>query len=229
MQPASDGGELGRQACVVPDSAVLAQSDFDTCDEAMLLLELLPDKPYLLVPSTAAPAVEGAFELRLLSSVVLELVPLPETKVISLAGAWTSTSGGCDLNAFWFKRNPRYVLVPQEPLTVTITLTRHGSWKRGTSLDRMIGFYVVAAEDTAGNVTQPSKAVKTETSFVPLAHVSLTYELRMSDTTPAFVIVPCTYGQGCAGQFQLSVSASAAFTLSTVDDSSQAALAMQAG
>jgi hypothetical protein len=140
----------------------------------------------------------------------VELVSLPENKVLTLKGEWADSSGGCDLSPFWFKRNPRFLLVPQELLTVTITLTRRpGCWKRGTSLDKMIGFYVVGADDTSGNVAQPSKAVKAETAFVPLAQVSLTYELQASQSTPAFVIVPCMYGPSCSGHFQICVSAPA--------------------
>lgn len=69
-----------------------------------------------------------------------------------------------------------------------------------------IGFYVVAADDTTGHVSQVSQAVKAETPFVPLALVSLTYELRASDAHPAFVVVPCNYGPACPGHFHLSVS-----------------------
>ena len=157
---------------------------------------------------------------RLLSSVVVELVPLPENKVLSLPGQWLDSSGGCDLHPFWFKHNPHFLLVPHEPLTVTITLARAlKGWKRGTSLDHMIGFYIVAADDETGHVAQPSKAAKAETAFVPLQQVSLTYELRTTASTPAFVIVPCTYGPGVAGQFQLCVSAATSgFQFSAVGD-----------
>lgn len=76
-----------------------------------------------------------------------------------------------------------------------------------------IGFYVVAAEDTDGTVSQSSKAVKTESAFVPMPEVSLTYDLTVTAENPAFVVVPCTYGTGCAGSFQVAVSgASHAFT-----------------
>lgn len=45
-------------------ATVLAETAYDTWDEAMLLLELLPDKPYVLVPSTVAAGVEAPFEIR---------------------------------------------------------------------------------------------------------------------------------------------------------------------
>ncbi len=42
---------------------------------------LEPESPYLLVPSLAAAGLEAPFELRLMSSAPLELVPLPEAQV----------------------------------------------------------------------------------------------------------------------------------------------------
>ena len=150
---------------------------------------------------------------------------MPESKVLSLAGRWTESSGGCDLNPLWFARNPRYVLVPHEPLTITITLTRQsGSWKRGTSLDKMIGFYLVAADDTEGNVAHPSKATKVEAAFVPSPQVSLTYELRTSDTTPAFVLVPCTWGAAQPGAYKVAVSGSGSFALAEATEMEHGAL-----
>lgn len=69
----------------------------------------------------------------------MELVPLPESKSLALDGAWTERSGGCDLNPFWFKRNPKFIIVPEAPTQLTITLKRTGgTWKRGTPLDSMV-------------------------------------------------------------------------------------------
>lgn len=64
LQP--EGGEagLGRRATTAKAADVLARSSFDTLQEATMLLELLPNKSYLLVPSTVAPGIEGTFELR---------------------------------------------------------------------------------------------------------------------------------------------------------------------
>lgn len=146
---------------------------------------------------------------RVLSSVPVELVPLPESKTIVLPGAWTHNSGGCDLNPYWFKRNPKFVVKPHGSTKLSITLTRMpGKWKRGTPLDNMIGFYIISASDTDGTVDQPAKAIKAETSFVPLAKTTLEYELTSTESAPAFVIVPCTYGPGCKAKFQLSLTAS---------------------
>lgn len=76
-----------------------------------------------------------------------------------------------------------------------------------------IGFYVVAAEDAEGTVSQPSKAAKAESAFVPMPEVSLTYDLCVTAEHPAFLVVPCTYGAGCVGGFEVAVSgASNAFS-----------------
>lgn len=145
----------------------------------------------------------------------MEMVPLPESKTVTVTGEWADDAGGCDLNPFWFARNPRYTLSARDAGPVTITLRRlPGGWsKRAAALDKMIGFYVVAADDAAGSVAHVSKAPKTEAACVPLPEVSLTYSWPAADgaahTPPAVVIVPCTYGAGCCGRFQLSVSAPA--------------------
>jgi hypothetical protein len=64
MQPGMTESGLGRRDSVGDGAEVLVQSDFDTADEAILLLQLMPDKPYVLVPSTVAPGVEAPFEVR---------------------------------------------------------------------------------------------------------------------------------------------------------------------
>ena len=64
MQPELSDSGLGRRSSADNGSHVLVQSDFDTADEAVLLLELMPDKPYLLVPSTVTAGIEAPFEIR---------------------------------------------------------------------------------------------------------------------------------------------------------------------
>lgn len=62
MQPEACDAGLGRISSA--GAAALSETPYDTWDEAMLLLELLPDKPYVLVPSTVAAGVEAPFEIR---------------------------------------------------------------------------------------------------------------------------------------------------------------------
>lgn len=73
---------------LVDDGQILVKSDFDSVDEATVLMEMQPDKACILVPSTFASGIEGRFELRcdavsheclngvaVVSSSVPELVP----------------------------------------------------------------------------------------------------------------------------------------------------------
>ena len=64
LQPELQRRSPCRRACLPADGEVLAQSGFDSCTEATLLLELLPDKPYLVVPSMLTAGNEAPFELR---------------------------------------------------------------------------------------------------------------------------------------------------------------------
>lgn len=49
---------------LVEDDQILVKSDFDSLDEATVLLEMQPEKACLLIPSTVASGVQGRFELR---------------------------------------------------------------------------------------------------------------------------------------------------------------------
>jgi hypothetical protein len=64
LQPEVGDSGLGRGLCIGPTRGVLAETAYDAWEEAMILLELLPDKPYVVVPSTAEAGVEAPFEIR---------------------------------------------------------------------------------------------------------------------------------------------------------------------
>lgn len=64
MQPELGENGWTSRTTRVSDEHVLVKSDYDRDDEATILLELLPDKPCLIVPSTLTSGVEGRFELR---------------------------------------------------------------------------------------------------------------------------------------------------------------------
>eukprot|EP00878_Enallax_costatus_P025939 GHUV01027799.1.p1 GENE.GHUV01027799.1~~GHUV01027799.1.p1 ORF type:complete len:171 (-),score=47.02 GHUV01027799.1:555-1067(-) len=58
--PQSTAEGLGRRAAVWDAGAeVYAESDFTAMDEAVLLMQLQPEVPYLLAPSTAEPGGQG--------------------------------------------------------------------------------------------------------------------------------------------------------------------------
>lgn len=117
LQPekAPEGG-LGR-CTAVKDAAtqVYGQYGFDSMEEVVAMFVLEPETPYLVVPCLAGAGVEAPFELRIMSAVPVELVPLPEVKCVASQGEWgPETSGGCDLNPLW-KKNPRYLFVLSQP------------------------------------------------------------------------------------------------------------------
>jgi hypothetical protein len=61
--PEVTAGGWGRRCCIVPGSSgravVHAESDFCTMDEAVLLVQLQPEVPYVLAPSTADPGEQS--------------------------------------------------------------------------------------------------------------------------------------------------------------------------
>ncbi len=63
-----------------------------------------PRPPLALLPPSPCGTAQAPFELRIMSSVPVELVPLPEVKSTVLHGEWTDAkSGGCDLNPMFKK------------------------------------------------------------------------------------------------------------------------------
>lgn len=110
-ESAPEGG-LGRCTAVRDASSqVYGRYGFDSMEEAVATFILEPETPYLVVPCLAAAGVEAPFELRIMSAVPVELVPLPEVKCVVAQGEWgQETSGGCDINPVW-RKNPRWLLV----------------------------------------------------------------------------------------------------------------------
>lgn len=144
---------------------------------------------------------------RILSSVPVEAIPMPERKCVAFRGSWDQDSGGSDLWPYWYKRNPKFLVVPHETLQLTVTLARlPRQWRKGTGLENMIGFYVCAADNVDGVIPEPLKSKRAESAFAPMAFSEITYELQPSAANPAFVIVPCTYGPGRKGSFEISLS-----------------------
>ena len=74
-----DGG-LGRCTAIRDVSQVCGQYGFDSMEEAVAMFVLEPETPYVVVPCLAAAGAEAPFELRIMSGVPVELVPLPEVR-----------------------------------------------------------------------------------------------------------------------------------------------------
>ncbi|WIA30134.1 hypothetical protein OEZ86_000227 [Tetradesmus obliquus] len=210
-------GGWGRRCCIPPGSSgrelVHAESDFCTMAEAVLLVRLQPEVPYVLVPSTADPGIEAPFELRLLSSYPIELVPLPSAQTISHSGAWdAATAGGSNLHASWVN-NPAYLLRLPSSVTCRISLTRIGRSSRTAGSQRlndMLGFYVIRAARphtaAGGRHKSAAAALKQaqlfESAFLPADSCEAELQLPAG----VLLLVPCTFGPGVVGRYCLSVS-----------------------
>eukprot|EP00879_Flechtneria_rotunda_P018925 GHRR01019864.1.p1 GENE.GHRR01019864.1~~GHRR01019864.1.p1 ORF type:complete len:328 (+),score=133.17 GHRR01019864.1:1233-2216(+) len=205
---------LGRRCAVrQPAAEVYAESEFASMDEAVLLVRLQPEVPYVVVPSTAGPGVQAPYELRLFSSQPLELVPMPEVQCVSHTGAWTAGSaGGCNLHQSWIT-NPAYLLQLPAKTTCRICLARStGNWPRNQSLRAMIGFYIIRAAPPRGQqhtVTSLKQLQLYESAFVPMA--TCEEEVDLPGNMP-LLLVPCTYASGVRGKFVVSVTASSSFS-----------------
>jgi calpain-7 len=165
----------------------------------------------------ALTGVEAPFELRLLSSYPIELVPLPAVQTVSYFGAWdAATAGGSNLHASWVN-NPAYLMHLPSAGTCKLSLCCIGRSSRAAGsqpLSDMLGFYVIRAarapSAAAGRRMSTAGALKQaqlfESAFLPAD--SCEAELQL----PAgmLLLVPCTFGPGVVGRFSLSVMAGAA-------------------
>ncbi|KAG2495537.1 hypothetical protein HYH03_006480 [Edaphochlamys debaryana] len=213
--PDSRGPDGPGRRTAVRDSEVLAASSLAASgapsnEEAVLSVTLEPETPYLLVPSLATPGVEAPYELRLMSAVPLELVPLPEMQSVQLAGEWTPESaGGCNVNPLW-RRNPKFHICLNSFGRVRITLSRSRPPRIPHPVDDMLGIYILRAAGPEGEIKgDPKRAVVAESTFVPQPDTTAEYELNGGCH---YVIMPCTYGPGRTGRFTLAVSSATAFT-----------------
>lgn len=210
------GSALGRCTAVRSADALKVEAGFQGMEEAVVSFVLEPEAPYLVVPCLASAGLEAPFELRIMSGVPVELVPLPEEKCITLQGEWKEgNSGGCDLSPVW-KRNPRYILAMASHAKVKITVTRlvrgSGGANGGTlktpvvlGVDDMVGFYVLKASEPTGEVKGDLRqAIIFESTFTTTPENAAEVDLVGGQ---AYVIMPCTYGQKRMGKFTLGLVA----------------------
>lgn len=152
--------------------------------------------------------------MTVLSSVPLQLLPLPAIKTIVLPGRWTKTSaGGCDLHATW-PTNPRYRLLLERSERCQVRVLRpNSSWTKGKSINEMVGFYVLKQWQEKGK-TKPYDAMRSaivyESTFHPMMEASDTVELLGGQE---YIVVPCTFAPATKAAFQLALSADQDFLL----------------
>lgn len=178
---------------------------------------MLPSAQLPLVSARPAAGIEASYQLTILSASPLQLLPLPAIKTVVLPGRWAAdTAGGCDLHDSW-PTNPMYRLSLQRRERVAIRVLRpHGTWRSGTSLTEMVGFYVLALPPDSRShevktLYEQMRSVKVyESTFHPMMEAADTVEL---DGGREYVIVPCTFSPGVKASFQLAVSGDQDFGL----------------
>lgn len=209
-------GKVCRRLVVQRDSDIVAESEFNDMQECVVWTTVTPETPYAIVPSSAQPGLVAPFQLCIYSSTDMTLTAFHETQTSVLTGSWTaSNSGGSDLHETWTK-NPRFLITVHQKGTFRISLSRPGKeWKRNTSLDQMIGFYLMRSSRNDGRMPIEKKNVVAETAFVPMNEVFEEIELTPTPY-PTYVIVPCTYAPSKPGNFRISVTGEAEFSLKEV-------------
>ncbi|KAJ9524597.1 hypothetical protein QJQ45_024188 [Haematococcus lacustris] len=211
-------GQAGRKTIIRHDGEVHAQAAPSSNEEAVMLVTLEPETAYVLIPCLGTAGLEAPFELRLMSAVPLQLVPLPEVKSSVLQGEWRhETAGGCDLHPSW-RKNPRYLLCLSQQTRTRISLMRSRQGhsvatprRRSAGVQDMIGFYIIRAADEQGTLKGELRSlVLAESTFVTTDDNVLEYDLQGGQP---FVIIPCTYAPGRIGHFTLAVQAAHDFDL----------------
>lgn len=217
LEPENDAdGEtsLGRCTSVRSSSSIKAESGFRSMEEAVINFTMEPGNPYIVIPALHAPGIEAPFELRIMSAVPVELVPLPELKCLALNGEWTPlNSGGCDMSPSW-KKNPRYLLVLSARAKVKISVSRlsKGSKKAGvsSSVDDMIGLYVLQCSEPTGEIKGDLRRAKVfESTFSVVENTS---EVELNGMQ-AYVVMPTTFGADRSGKFSICCTSSVDFDL----------------
>jgi hypothetical protein len=169
------------------------------------------------LPALLLPGIEAPFELRLLSSYPIELVPLPSVQSISHFGAWdAATAGGSNLHTSWIN-NPAYLMRLSSSMACRISLTRIGRSSRTAGsqpLSDMLVFYVIEAarpNTAAGSRHAPLAAALKQAQLFEYAFLPAdSFEAELQLPAGVLLLVPCTFGPGVVGRYSLSVTATAA-------------------
>lgn len=215
--PTADGGDSGSglgRCTNLARASIKAESGSRSMEEAMIFMTMDPGVPYLIIPCLNAEGLEAPFELRIMSAVPVELVPLPEVKCSVLHGEWNhGNSGGNDMSPLW-KKNPRYLFVLSNHAKVKIALSRPSRGKKApalSSVDDMIGFNILQCSDPTGEIKGDLRRAKVfESTFAPTTEIAAEVELRGGQ---AYVIMPCTFGPDRFGKYSLTVTAAIDFEL----------------
>ena len=218
---AGGGDGLPPRILTVPSSSqnVEGEGDFTSTREALFFTTLTPEHPHILVPSAVQPgAVVAPYSVTVYSAHEIQMVEYPESQAAVLSGQWSKEGGGCNLNPTW-SSNPKFLLAIADSGTFKVTLSVDGGqWKRGKSLDKMIGFCVFPSDRADGKITPDRKAVLHETSYVPMKEVSVDLQLSAAEPTNTrwYVVMPTLYAPNIPGKFTLSVTSETKFQFTAI-------------
>jgi len=187
-------------------SVYMRKVDLDTLSDGLLI-----------IPSMNERGVKGGFTMEVHTDYPVKVEELPESTSKTLAGEWgEGTAGGNHLNTFDWKKNPKYLLKPNnvgDESTVKITLSRNQkSWASQCAKDSigcMIGFYIMRQSNMMRDqdFLYHDNRPWTETSFVALNAISTPEGFKLPPLTgdDCYVIVPATFDGGHKGGFFVSV------------------------
>ena len=194
--------------------------------------------PYLLIPSLSEPAKFSQFNLTIYSNHPVQLTKLDEEQNVVLTGEWAEGSaGGSHLYDKEFEQklqnitwgtNPKFLLKfnTEEPIRAKISLTRpERHWAktiakvehRQNPVGCMMGLYIYD-----GAQTKPTaKSLTMHPKFLPSNELLEVRDSQFIEEKPrpgGYIIMPSTYEPNFMGPFVLSVSSSARFSLSHLQE-----------
>jgi hypothetical protein len=216
----SNADKIAIMRCLYVDKvAYHVSTTYSSKAEACICYAKLPrvwmPNGLIIVPTLDEVGVRGQYELEVFSSEAVTLTQLPDNVTRTVAGEWNEGhSGGSQLNPLW-KKNPRFVISFNTPITYPtpfqIKLSRNGStWKpllKADPVGCMIGFYVFVQEYGELHTYY-------ETPFLPWIEVSTEadFALQPLAENQSYVIMPVTYMENKHGAFILSVTSECDFS-----------------
>ena len=213
---ATDGSVAPQRCLAVGDAnEVVGEGDFADTSEGIFFCTLTPEHSHVLIPSAVVPgAVTGPYSITVHSTHQVKMLEFPEVQAAVLHGQWSKEGGGCSLHVTW-SSNPKFLIIVSEPGVFTVTLSVDGGqWKRGKSLDKMIGFCVFPCK-ADGKIIPDRKAILHETPYLPMKEVRLDLPLT-AELGLSYVIMPTLHAPDLAGKFDLSVTSETPFKFSAV-------------
>jgi hypothetical protein len=192
------------------------------------------ETPYVLMPCTFEPELEGQFVLTLHCDDLdddgvpdFDMVPVGPPKdwySATVSHAWAGElAGGARSHDTW-RNNPQFYLVPSARSRVFVFLDLPGLGQGRTGADgEVVGPPIqlcVARGDGMARLAQVGAGnLCAESEFFQDDGLSLELSLGKATRKAPYVIIPCTYTPGDEGRFSVSVYAEHPFEFASFDGS----------